>query len=146
MGLLVDNCVAHLKSVGEIKAGISKSGNSWKSIELIVVAKDSGYEHEVKLTAWNKLVDVIDGMMLTPGVMIRFSATIKSRKWKDNYYTDITIDSLSNLGIDKSDTSKDSGSYVPVTPDGLGNIEDDFFEQKSDPFLIGEDDGNDLPF
>lgn len=149
MALRVDNKEAHVLLVGEIETGISKAGNAWKKIDILLSVSDGRYENDLNLTAWNDKVDVVQSMLLRKGSKIQFDATIKSNKYGEKYFTNATLDGIRNLGLDTSTGAKDISPNQGVAVSANGEVASDYASnvpQENTWSTNNNEYGDDLPF
>lgn len=125
-----------------VKSGVSKAGNPWKKKEWLVESFGQ-YPKKVKLQCFG---DRSDTMNPEVGKSYAFSIDIESREWNGNYFTDVSVYAIREIGDPVQ--AAPQGYTQPVAPaapfGGAQAISEPGMQ--ADPFAATSGDSDDLPF
>lgn len=125
MGLSVKNMECVVMRTPEIVTGVAND-REWVKAEIVVeVRGNNGVAHDLHVVAWNAKARQVEGMLLKRGSIILLDLTVKSKKYKEWWRTDVVVDDISYVKQERSDIG------VPIVHDEV------MFVQESD---------GDLPF
>lgn len=125
-----------------VKSGVSKAGNPWKKKEW--VAETFGqYPKKVKLQCFGDRSDTMNPEL---GKSYSFSIDIESREWNGNWFTDISVYAMRELGDTSQGAPQNySQPAAQAAPFGAAPRSSEPGMQ-ADPFGAASGDSDDLPF
>ena len=84
--------IAKVRKIFELQTGTSKNGNQWKKQSLLVSQSDNSFNDELMIDMWNDSIKEVE-----EGTAYEFDIIIRSKEWKEKYYTNVNCKSVSSI-------------------------------------------------